>query len=115
MNLFLDDDDEGEEDVSFFDRVDAAVLLGIGSPVSVSRLCSGVVEGTRDVNMFSRKGGDGWMGRDGSIGDDLTEGEHFVGIAGIGGDNFIGADESFKDDSGSIKSFLDDCGVLISF
>ena len=85
MNLFLDDDDEGEEDVSFFDRVDAAVLLGIGSPVSVSRLCSGVVEGTRDVNMFSRKGGDGWMGRDGLIGDDLTEGEHFVGIAGIGG------------------------------
>ena len=38
-----------------------------------------------------------------------------MGIAGIGGDNFIGADESFKDDSGSIKSFLADCGVLISF
>ena len=41
-----------------------------------------------------------------------------MGIAGIGGDNFIGADESFKDDSGSTESLLDDietCGVLISF
>ena len=66
-----------EEDVSFFDRMDAAVLLGIGTPVSVSRLCLGAVEGPRDVNnIFSRKGGDGWMGRDGSIGDDLNEGEH---------------------------------------
>ena len=78
MNLFFgDDDDDEEEDVSFFDRMDAAVLLGIGTPVSVSRLCLGAVEGPRDVNnIFSRKGGDGWMGRDGSIGDDLNEGEH---------------------------------------
>lgn len=105
--------EEEDDDVSLLNTSLAwdvgTVAPGIGSPVRVSRFCgvsdvSGVLMEEEEEEVCFMEG------------DDFNEGVNSVGIASIGGDNFIGADEVCKDDAlgGTIGIFVDDeTGVFL--